>query len=292
MAAVVPPLLQSQPRGRAVSGEATVAAGASQDAAPVIRLDHVSKWFFKVGARIAALDDINVDIPAGAFITLVGPSGCGKSTLFNCIAGFIAPERGAVIYRGQPVAGPNIGIGYMTQKDTLLPWRSVLANVMLPLNLRRLTAAEARERATAAITRVGLNGFAGHLPAELSGGMQKRAALARILAYNPDTLLMDEPFGNVDVQLKLQLQRELLTLWEAERKTVVFVTHDLEEAIALSDRVIVLSRRPGRVKADIRVELPRPRDPIQIRFERTFQDIHKQLWSLCDVATDEEDDHG
>lgn len=269
-----------------------MAAGASEDAAPVIRLDHVSKWFFKAGVRIAAIDDVNVDVPAGAFVTLIGPSGCGKSTLFNCIAGFIAPERGAVIYRSKPVAGPNVGIGYMTQKDTLLPWRSVLANVTLPLNLQRLPMAEARERATAAIARVGLNGFAGHMPSELSGGMQKRAALARMLAYNPDTLLMDEPFGNVDVQLKLQLQRELLALWEGERKTVVFVTHDLEEAIALSDRVIVLSRRPGRVKADIRVDLPRPRDPVQIRFERSFQDIHKQLWSLCDVATDAEDDHG
>lgn len=284
-------LLQSPPRARGATGEAIVAAGASQDAAPAIRLDHVSKWFFKAGARIAAIDDVNVDVPAGAFVTLIGPSGCGKSTLFNCIAGFIAPERGAVIYRGKPVAGPNVGIGYMTQKDTLLPWRSVLANVMLPLNLQRLSKAEAHERAAAAIARVGLNGFAGHMPAELSGGMQKRTALARMLAYNPDTLLMDEPFGNVDVQLKLQLQRELLTLWEGERKTVVFVTHDLEEAIALSDRVIVLSRRPGRVKADIRVDLPRPRDPVQIRFERAFQDIHKQLWSLCDIATDAEDEH-
>jgi len=269
-----------------------VAAGASPDAAPVIRLDRVSKWFFKGGTRIAAVEDVSIDVPAGAFVTLVGPSGCGKSTLFNCIAGFIAPERGSVLFRGRPVVGPNIGIGYMTQKDTLLPWRSVLANVMLPLHLRQVPSAEARERAAAAIARVGLNGFAAHMPAELSGGMQKRAALARMLAYNPDTLLMDEPFGNVDVQLKLQLQRELLALWEGERKTVVFVTHDLEEAIALSDRVIVLSRRPGRIKADIPVDLPRPRDPIQIRFERVFQDIHKQLWSLCDVTTGEEDDNG
>jgi NitT/TauT family transport system ATP-binding protein len=269
-----------------------IAADISQAAAPVIRLNHVSKWFFKAGTRIPAIEDVTIDVPAGAFVTLVGPSGCGKSTLFNCIAGFIAPERGTVIYHGRPVAGPNIGIGYMTQRDTLLPWRSVLANVMLPLHLRRRPTAEARERAEAAIARVGLNGFAAHMPAELSGGMQKRAALARMLAYNPDTLLMDEPFGNVDVQLKLQLQRELLALWEGERKTIVFVTHDLEEAIALSDRVIVLSRRPGRIKADIRIDLPRPRDPVQIRFERTFQDIHKQLWSLCDVAHEEEDRNG
>jgi NitT/TauT family transport system ATP-binding protein len=139
------------------------------------------------------------------------------------------------------------------------------------------------------INRVGLDGFAKHLPSELSGGMQKRTALARMLAYNPTTLLMDEPFGNVDVQLKLQLQRELMKLWESERKTVVFVTHDLEEAIALADRVIMMSPRPGRIKADIAIKLKRPRDPVQIRFEPEFQEIHKQLWSLTDNA---EDAHG
>ena len=252
--------------------------------APAIRLNRVSKWFFKDGNRIAAVEDISADIPEGAFIALVGPSGCGKSTLFNCIAGFEHPERGEVIYRGSPVTKPNIGIGYMTQKDSLLPWRSVLANVMLPLYLQKVPGPEARERAMKVIARVGLAGFAEHLPAELSGGMQKRTALARMLAYNPATLLMDEPFGNVDVQLKLQLQRELMALWESERKTVVFVTHDLEEAIALSDRVIVLSRRPGRIKADIEIGLKRPRDPVQIRFEPAFQEIHKRLWSLTDTA--------
>ncbi len=252
--------------------------------APAIRLNRVSKWFFKDGNRIAAVEDISADIPEGAFIALVGPIGCGKSTLFNCIAGFEQPERGEVIYRGSPVTKPNIGIGYMTQKDSLLPWRSVLANVMLPLYLQKMPPQEARERAMKVIARVGLAGFADHLPAELSGGMQKRTALARMLAYNPATLLMDEPFGNVDVQLKLQLQRELMGLWESERKTVVFVTHDLEEAIALSDRVIVMSRRPGRIKADIPINLKRPRDPVQIRFEPAFQEIHKQLWSLTDTA--------
>jgi len=260
--------------------------------APAIRLNRVSKWFFKDGARIAAVEDISADIPEGAFIALVGPSGCGKSTLFNCIAGFEQPERGEVIYRGSPVTKPNIGIGYMTQKDSLLPWRSVLANVMLPLHLQKVPFGEARERAMKVISRVGLSGFANHLPAELSGGMQKRTALARMLAYNPTTLLMDEPFGNVDVQLKLQLQRELMSLWESERKTVVFVTHDLEEAIALSDRVIVMSRRPGRIKGDISIGLKRPRDPVQIRFEPAFQEIHKQLWSLTDTAEDTDGKHG
>jgi len=258
-------------------------------AEPAIRLSRVTKWFFKNGARFAAVEDVSADIPEGAFVTLLGPSGCGKSTIFNCIAGFMVPERGEVLYRGAAVTQPNIGIGYMTQKDSLLPWRSVFANVMLPLSLQKLPAGEARQRAMSVIARVGLTGFENHLPAELSGGMQKRTALARMLAYNPSTLLMDEPFGNVDVQLKLQLQRELMALWENERKTVVFVTHDLEEAIALSDRVIMFSRRPGRIKADIAIDLPRPRDPVQIRFEPKFQEIHKRLWSLTDTA---EEDNG
>jgi NitT/TauT family transport system ATP-binding protein len=273
---------------------AGVRAGAASDAkteaaTAAIRLDHVSKWFFKNGKRFTALDDVTAEIPQGAFITLVGPSGCGKTTIFNMIAGFAQPDRGAVIYQGRPITAPNIGIGYMTQKDALLPWRSVLANVMLPLHLQKVPTAEAKERALGMLARVGLKGFADHLPRELSGGMQKRAALARTLVFNPATLLMDEPFGNVDIQLKLQLQRELMSLWESARKTVVFVTHDLEEAIALSDRVIVLSRRPGRIKAVVPVDLPRPRDPVAIRFEASFQAVHRQLWDLTDTATEEDD---
>ena len=264
----------------------------TETAAPAIRLDHVTKYFFKQGARIAAVEDVTLDIAEGSFVTLVGPSGCGKSTLFNCIAGFIVPDSGAVVYRGATVDRPNIGIGYMTQKDSLLPWRSVLANVMLPLYLQKMPAEAARQRALEVIGRVGLAGFAEHFPAELSGGMQKRAALARMLAYNPTTLLMDEPFGNVDVQLKLQLQRELMTLWERERKTVVFVTHDLEEAIALSDRIVVLSRRPDRIKTVIAVDLPRPRDPIAIRFEPAFQKFHRELWTLCDTSEETDGDPG
>ncbi len=264
----------------------TIPAPSSPDIA--IRLNDVTKWFFKNGARIAAVENVTLDVPEGAFVTLVGPSGCGKTTLFNCIAGFMVPEIGEVVYRGRRIERPNIGIGYMTQKDSLLPWRSVLANVMLPLYLQKMPEDAARARAHEVIARVGLTGFAEHVPAELSGGMQKRTALARMLAYNPDTLLMDEPFGNVDVQLKLQLQRELMRIWEAERKTVVFVTHDLEEAIALSDRVVVLSRRPGRIKTVIEVDLPRPRDPIQFRFEAAFQKLHHRIWTLCD--TSEEND--
>jgi sulfonate transport system ATP-binding protein len=261
----------------------------SDPVAPSIRLNHVSKWFFKNGNRFAALDDVTADIASGAFVSLVGPSGCGKTTLFNMIAGFTRADRGDVIYQGRTIAEPNIGIGYMTQKDSLLPWRSLLANVMLPLQLQKVRNAEARERALGMLQRVGLNGFAEHLPRELSGGMQKRAALARMLVFDPETLLMDEPFGNVDIQLKVQLQSELLSLWENTRKTVVFVTHDLEEAIALSDRVIVLSRRPGRIKAVVPIDLPRPRDPVLIRFEPAFQEVHRRLWDLTDTVTEEQD---
>jgi NitT/TauT family transport system ATP-binding protein len=179
----------------------------------------------------------------------------------------------------------------MTQKDTLLPWRTAADNIRIALELkcRAVPRAEANARVKQMIELVGLTGFESHYPAELSGGMRKRVALARTLIYEPETLLMDEPFGNVDVQLKLQLQRELMGLWESERKTVVFVTHDLEEAIALSDRVVVLSRRPGRIKEIVTIDLPRPRDPVAIRFEGAFQAIHRHLWDLCDTADEASD---
>lgn len=251
---------------------------------PVISLSHVTKWFFKDGSPITAIDDVSADLHEGSFVSFVGPSGCGKSTLFNCIAGVLSIDRGSIHYRENPVAGVNSAIGYMTQKDTLLPWRTVLSNVMLPLTLRNIPKAEARDQALSILERVGLSGFAHLHPRELSGGMLKRAALARILVYHPETLLMDEPFGNVDAHLKIQLHRELLMLWESERKTVVFVTHDLEEAIALSDVVFVLSGRPGRIKTMMQVDLPRPRDAATVRFEPRFMELHRQLWTLCDPS--------
>lgn len=250
----------------------------------MVSLSNVTKWFFKDGHPITAIADISVDLYEGSFVSIVGPSGCGKSTLFNCIAGLLAADRGTVRYRGKPMGGINNAIGYMTQKDTLLPWRTVLSNVMLPLMLQKVPKAEARKRALSMLDRVGLSGFAHLHPRELSGGMLKRAALARVLVYHPETILMDEPFGNVDAHLKVQLHRELLTLWEAERSTVVFVTHDLEEAIALSDMVFVLSGRPGRIKTTMPVDLPRPRDAATVRFEPRFMELHRQLWTLCDPS--------
>lgn len=256
------------------------------DLKPMIALEGVSKWFFSKGKRFVAIDDVSIDVMRGSFVTLLGPSGCGKSTIFNMIAGFTFPDRGRVCFDGSPLTKPNVGIGYMTQRDALLPWRTVIENVTLPLTLQRVARSEARERAMSMLKRVGLESFAEHVPAELSGGMQKRCALARTLVFNPQMLLMDEPFGNVDVQLRSQLQRVLTALWESERKTVVFVTHDLEEAIALSDTVIVLSRRPGRVKAILPIDLPRPRDPVAMRFEPAFVEVRRQLWELCDTSED------
>jgi len=268
----------------AVSG----ATSASQFAqAPMIALEGVSKWFFSKGQRFVALDNVSLEIARGSFVTLLGPSGCGKSTIFNMIAGFLFPDRGRVWFDGKPLTKPNVGIGYMTQRDALLPWRTVIENVTLPLSLQNVPSSVARERALTMLERVGLESFVDHVPAELSGGMQKRCALARTLVFNPDMLLMDEPFGNVDVQLRSQLQRILTALWESERKTVVFVTHDLEEAIALSDTVIVLSRRPGRIKAVVPIDLPRPRDPVEMRFQPAFVELRRRLWELCDSAEDD-----
>ncbi|MCL6592925.1 MAG: ABC transporter ATP-binding protein [Alicyclobacillus sp.] len=250
-----------------------------------IRLVGISKWFYRSqGEKVIALSNIDLEIPKGAFVSLVGPSGCGKSTILNCIAGFQFPDAGQVLFEGKEIRGLNVGIGYMTQKDYLLPWRDVLDNVWLPLQARGVSGKEGKQRARDYLKRVGLEGFEHNFPRELSGGMLKRAAMARTLVFHPTTLLMDEPFGNLDAQLKLQLQRELLRIWHQEQQTVVFVTHDLEEAIALSDMVVVLSGRPSSVKKVIHVDLPRPRDPISIRFEPEFQRLHKELWSLIDVT--------
>ena len=249
-----------------------------------IHLQGVSKWFFKKGTPIPAIVDVTLDVPAGSFVSLVGPSGCGKSTVLNCIAGLQIPDEGAIVHGGRRITGLNIGVGYMTQKDTLLPWRSVRDNVTLPLQIHRMAPVERQREAQRLIDLVGLSGFEHHLPAELSGGMLKRAALARALVRRPTTLLMDEPFGNLDAQLKLQLQRELLAIWGREQQTVVFVTHDLEEAISLSDRIVVLTGRPGRIKEIIDVTLPRPRDPVTVRFEPSFQPLHRRLWGLIEAT--------
>ena len=247
----------------------------------MIEYRQVSKVFFKGDTRVHALDDISMTIEAGELIAIVGPSGCGKSTLLNLTAGLMEPGLGQVLYDSVPVSGVNTNVSYVTQKDNLLPWRTVTANVRLPLELQKDGAAtrqEARERVAAAIKLVGLEGFESHYPSELSGGMRKRTQLAQALVCEPDTLLMDEPFGALDAQLKLVLQAELLRAWEGSGKTLAFVTHDLTEAIALADRVVVMSSRPGRIKLIERIDLPRPRDVFTIRFTPAFGHYFELLW--------------
>jgi len=245
-----------------------------------ITLENVTVEFTSRALTVKAVDSISLDIRQGEFVALVGPSGCGKSTALNMIAGLLKPSTGSVTYAGAPVAGPNTRVGYMTQKDTLLPWRTVEDNIAIAFELRarKAEAANARERVREMIELVGLAGFERHYPAELSGGMRKRAALARMLIYEPETLLLDEPFGALDAQLRLVMQQELLRLVERRKMTVVLVTHDLEEAVALADRVVVFTSRPGRIRMMRDIDFARPRVPEKLRFTPEFGAICEELW--------------
>lgn len=249
---------------------------------PIVEYRNVSKVFFKGDTRIHALRDVTAHVETGELLAIVGPSGCGKSTLLNLTAGLMQPGVGQVLYGGKPIDGVNTRVSYVTQRDNLLPWRTVEANILLPFELgarSSTSAAERRERAQRYIDMVGLKGFEKHYPAELSGGMRKRAQLARSLVYDPDVLLMDEPFGALDAQLRLMLQAELLRTWEGSGKTLIFVTHDLTEAISLADRVIVMSTRPGRIRSVEKIDLPRPRDVFSIRFMPEFGEYFERLWA-------------
>jgi len=245
-----------------------------------IRLAGAGKRFMVRGGELEALRPADLDVRPREFVALVGPSGCGKSTILNMVAGLLQPSEGAVFYDGQPVTAINRAVGYMTQKDTLLPWRSAADNIRISLELkcRSVSRGDAEARVMQMIDLVGLKGFERHYPSELSGGMRKRVALARTLIYEPETLLMDEPFGALDAQLKLLLLDQLQELTTLRRMTVMFVTHDLGEAITLADRVVVFSARPGRIRKIRDIDLPRPRDVFKVRFTEAFAKLHEELW--------------
>jgi NitT/TauT family transport system ATP-binding protein len=247
----------------------------------IVELRGVARAFRGPRGEVVALKDVDLEIPTGQFLTVVGPSGCGKSTLLNIIVGLIEPTRGEQYYAGKPYRGINRDIGYVTQSDNLFPWRTVLRNVTFGLDMRGIGRRQERKnRALELLEQVGLQDFAGHYRHELSGGMRQRVNIVRTLAYNPKIILLDEPFGPLDVQNRLQLQDLLLRLWQDRPgTTVIFITHDLTEAIGLGDRVVVMSARPGRVREIVPVTLPRPRDIYTIHTDPTFRALYDRIWT-------------
>ncbi len=244
----------------------------------MLELSNIGKSFSRGGERFLALDGINLKVQEGEFVSIVGTSGCGKTTLLNIIAGLMRPDVGSVSIRGNPVRGVSRSVGYTFQQATLLPWRTVRSNVELGLELRGVAPAERRVTAMRLLEQVDLAPFANSYPHQLSGGMAKRAEIVRVLAIDPELLLMDEPFGALDAQTKINMQNALLDVLQKLRKTVIFITHDLEEAVVLSDRVVTLAARPGRIKREHAIGLPRPRDSRAARLDPRFADFLRPVW--------------
>jgi len=231
--------------------------------------------------RYHAVADTTLRIQAGEFVSVVGPTGCGKSTLLNIGAGLLEASSGEVRVFGEPLRGLNRRAGYMFQTEALMPWRSAIDNVMVGLEYRGIPKANARAQALAWLERVGLGDFGDRYPHQLSGGMRKRTALAQTLALDPDIILMDEPFSALDIQTRQLMENEVLDLWAAKKKAVLFITHDLDEAIAMSDRVVVLSAGPAtRPIGEFEIDLPRPRDVAEVRTHPRFVDLHRQIWAV------------
>ncbi len=257
---------------------------AATEHTPALLLDHVTCAFAsreKSGKRYTAVKDATLTVAAGEFVSVVGPTGCGKSTLLNVAAGLLQPSSGHVRVLGAPLSGINRRAGYMFQAESLMPWRNARDNVLAGLQFAGVPEDESRRRADEWLGRVGLTGFETRYPHELSGGMRKRVALAQMLILDPEIMLMDEPFAALDVQTRQLMENELLELWSADRKSVMFITHDLEEAIALSDRVIVLSAGPATSPiGEFIIDLPRPRDVNEIRMTPRFVELHSDIWRV------------
>ena len=249
-------------------------------AAPAIELRNVTKRFATPkGGIYTAIRDLSMEVAPGEFCAVVGPTGCGKSTTLGLVSGLERPSAGEVLVMGEAVRGIPEGIGYVFQTDAVFPWKTVLDNVAAGPRYHGFSGSESTKRAREWISRVGLSGFEDRYPHQLSGGMRKRAGLAQVLINNPRILLMDEPFSALDVQTRTLMENELLSLWAASSASVVFVTHDLEEAIALADRVVVLTAGPGTVKGTFMVDLPRPRNVAEIRFQPQFSRIYEAIWA-------------
>ena len=255
------------------------ATGAGSDQAPAIALERVGVSFGRGAGAYHAVRDVDLRVEAGEFVAVVGPTGCGKSTLLNVVAGLLPVSNGEAFVNGAPVRGLTRAAGYLFQQDALMPWKTALANVAVALEVGGAPRREAEEKARAWLARVGLARFADRYPHQLSGGQRKRVALAQTLIRDPAILLMDEPFGPLDAQTRGLMGDLLLSLWSADRKAVLFVTHDLEEAITLSDVVVVMSTGPdARVIAERRIDLPRPRETNDIRLDPRFHTLQRAIW--------------
>jgi len=248
---------------------------------PKLALNSISMLYAQRGRRFAALRDVSLDIEKGEFISLVGASGCGKTTLLRIVDGLITPTRGEVFVDGTQVTRPGPDRGFVFQQDALFPWRTVLDNITFGLEVQGRAKREALRRADELVRLVGLAGFERHYPHELSGGMRQRANLARALTIDPDILLMDEPFAALDAQTREIMQAELLRVWRSNRKTVMFVTHQIDEAVYLADRVVVMTSRPGQIKAIIDVDMPRPRD-LSIKRTPRFVELVDAIWKMIE----------
>jgi NitT/TauT family transport system ATP-binding protein len=233
------------------------------------------------GQRYTAVEHVSLTVGAGEFVSVVGPTGCGKSTLLNVAAGLLVPSKGSVRIFGEPLVGINTRAGYMFQAESLMPWRTALENVMAGLQFRGIPERDARLQAEDWLRRVGLGSFGDRYPHQMSGGMRKRASLAQTLVLDPDIILMDEPFSALDIQTRQLMENEVLSLWSAKRKAVLFITHDLDEAIAMSDRVVVLSAGPGSHPiGEFSIDIPRPRDVAEVKMTPRFIELHQAIWNV------------
>jgi len=248
----------------------------SQTVQPILQVRHLSIIFPDGNSGLKALDDITFSVSVEQFVCVLGPSGCGKTTLLRLMAGLLSPTYGEVIFENDSLVSPRHRVGMVFQKANLMPWRTVLENILLPLEIQHVPGQEAMEKAQSLIELVGLTGFENSLPRDLSGGMAQRVAIARALIHEPDLLLLDEPFGSLDALTRERMGSELTRIWQARRKTVVMVTHSISESLFLADRVLVLSPRPGKLCLDLTVNLPRPRVE-DIRYTQDFSNLSRQV---------------
>ncbi len=257
----------------------------------LLELENVTVSFASRNGQppLLALDGMNLSVEQGELVALVGPSGCGKTTVLNVLAGQIPPTAGQVRLAGQTAKGLSPALGYISQADTLLPWRTVLDNVALAMELRGFPKDQRRETARALMEKMGLAGFENSYPRELSGGMKKRAAIARVLAVSPSILMMDEPFAPLDAFTRQRLQDDILSVWESTGSTILYVTHDLTEAITLADRVVLISARPGRVVREYAIDLPRPRRVMDVKFSPHFVELEQTIWQDLEAQLPQEE---